>query len=78
MPVIFATSFLHIAVYAEAAVILLLLGFIGFVWHEATLLMWDCEQAKAERDEARKTLHTLRRMSEIRVETVTRLRGFGR
>lgn len=33
-------------------------------------------QACRERDEARKTLELIRRMSEIRVETVTRMRGF--
>ncbi len=78
MAAILAISLLHLAAYVEAVVIVLLLGFIGFVWHEAMRLMRDYERAETERDEARRTLHTFRRMNEIHAYTVTRLREFGR
>ena len=74
----FALSLLHVAVYAEAAIIVLLLLLLSYVLFRGMLWMCDCERAEAERDEARQTLHTLRRMSEIRIETVARLRGFSR
>jgi uncharacterized membrane protein affecting hemolysin expression len=73
---IFAVSLLHWVAYTEAALILLLLLAIVFVLFQGVLWMRNCQRAEAEREEARRTLDTLRRMSEIRVETVTRLRGF--
>jgi hypothetical protein len=73
---IFAVSLLHWVAYTEAALIVLLLLAIGFVLFQGVLWMKDCVRAEAEREEARRTLDTLRRMSEIRVETVARLRGF--
>ncbi len=78
MPVVFALSLLHVAVYAEAAVILVLLLAVGYL-----LLVWialtnDCDRAEAERNEARRTLDTLRRMIGIHTDTDTRLRGYGR
>jgi hypothetical protein len=75
---ILAVSLLHVAVYAEAAIIIVLLLALGFVWFQGTQWMRDCEQAEAEHEEARKTVHTLRRMSEIHADTVTRLREHGR
>lgn len=80
MPAIFilSASLLHVAVYAEAVVIVVLLVALGWMVFRGMLWMWDCEQAEAERDEARRTLHTLRRMSEIHAQTVNRLRGYGR
>jgi hypothetical protein len=75
---VFAISLLHLTVYAETAVIVVLLLALGWVLFQGMLWMKDCQRAEAERDEAQRTLQTLRRMSEIRVETVTRLRGFGR
>jgi nitrate/nitrite transporter NarK len=78
MPAIVALSLLNVAVYVEAAVIVVLLVALVVTFLRAVVWMWDCEQAEAECEEARKTLHTLRRMSEIRVEVVSRLRGFGR
>jgi hypothetical protein len=76
--VILAISLLHVAVYAEAVVIVVLLLAFGYVWFQGTQWMWDCQRAEAERDEARATLYTLRRMSEIHSDTVTRLREYGR
>ncbi len=73
---VFATSLLHLVTYTEAVLIVVLLLALGVVLIRAVVWMRDCEHAEAERDEARETLHTLRRMSEIRVETVTRMRGF--
>jgi hypothetical protein len=78
MPVVFALSLLQVAVYAEAAVILVLLLAVGYL-----LLVWialtnDCDRAEAERNEARRTLDTLRRMIGIHTDTDTRLRGYGR
>jgi len=73
---IFAVSLLHLAVYAEATVIVALLLALGFAWFRGTLWMRECEQAEAERNEARKTLNALRRMSEIHTDTVNRLRRF--
>ena len=78
MPVIFALSLLQVVVYAEAAVIVLLLLAVGFVLFEVMVWIKDCERAEAERNEARRTLDTLRRMIGIHTDTVNRLRGFGR
>jgi hypothetical protein len=80
MPAIFilSASLLHLAIYSEAAVIVLLLIALVWVLFWGVLWMWDCEQAEAERSEARRTLETLRRMSEIHAQTVNRLRGYGR
>jgi Tfp pilus assembly protein PilO len=78
MPAIFvpSASLLYLAVYAEAAVIVLLLIALVWVLFWGLLWMWDCEQAEVERSEAKRTLETLRRMSEIHAQTVTRLRGY--
>lgn len=78
MSVVFALSLLQVTVYAEAAVILVLLLAVGYL-----LLVWialtnDCDRAEAERNEARRTLDTLRRMIGIHTDTVSRLRGCGR
>jgi hypothetical protein len=78
MPVIFALSLLQATVYAEAAVIVLLLLGIGYVLLEMMAWTKDCEQAEAERNEARRTLDTLHNMIGIYTDTVTRLREFGR
>ena len=78
MPVIFALSLLQVAVYAEAAVIVLLLLAVGFVLFEVMVWIKDCERAEAERDEARRTLDTLRGMIGIYTDAVTRLREYGR
>jgi hypothetical protein len=75
---IISASVLHLAVYAETAIIVVLLLALGWVLFQGMLWMRDCEQAEAERNEARRTLHTLRSMSEIHADTVTRLRGFTR
>lgn len=78
MPAIFALSLLHVAVYVETAVIVLLLGFTGWMLIVNMHYVDECERARDERDEARRTLDTLRRMIGIHSDTVTRLREFGR
>jgi hypothetical protein len=78
MTAVLAISLLHLAVYAQAAIIVLLLGFTGFVWYQATLWVKDCERAETELDEARRTLRTFQRMSEIHALTITRMRALGR
>lgn len=75
---VFAISLLNLTVYAETVVIVVLLLALGFVWFQGTLWVRDCEQARAERDEARRTLDTFRRMSEIHATTIIRIREYGR
>jgi hypothetical protein len=74
--VIFGLNWLHLAVYGEAVVIVLLLALVLRVGSVGAEFGRERNRARRERDEAREMLATLRRMSEIRVETVTRLRGF--
>jgi hypothetical protein len=69
-------SLLHLAIYAEAVVIVLLLALAIRVGSVGAEFGRERNRARRERDEAREMLATLRRMSEIRVETVTRMRGF--
>jgi type II secretory pathway component PulK len=69
-------SLLHLAVYTEAAVIVVLLLLMLRLGMVGGLYLRQRNRARRERDEARQVLRTIRRMSEIRVETVTRLRGF--
>jgi hypothetical protein len=78
MAAILAISLLHLAAYAEALVIVVLLIALGYVWFQGTQWMWDCQRAEMERDEARRTLDTFRRMNEIHAETINRIREFGR
>jgi hypothetical protein len=73
---IFGLDWLHIAVYGEAALIVCLLLAVRVLWVALEELDERYQRAKRERDEAKDTLGVIRRMSEIRVETVTRLRGF--
>jgi hypothetical protein len=73
---IFAAPLLHVAVYTEAVVIVLLLLLVLRISVVEMRYLRQRDRARRERDEAKETLHTLQRMSEIRVETVTRLRGF--
>jgi Na+-transporting methylmalonyl-CoA/oxaloacetate decarboxylase gamma subunit len=74
--VVLGLSLLHLAVYGEAVVIVLLLVLVLRVGSVGAEFGRERNRARRERDEARETLATLRRMSEIRVETVTRMRGF--
>jgi hypothetical protein len=74
--VIFGLDWLHIAVYGEAALIVLLLLALRVLWVEFDDLEASRRRASRERDEAKEMLAVIRRMSEIRVETVMRLRGF--
>lgn len=74
--VVFGLNWLHLAIYSEAVVIVLLLGLVWRVDSVGAEFGRERNRARRERDEAREMLATLRRMSEIRVETVTRLRGF--
>lgn len=73
---IFGLDWLHLAVYGEAGLIILLLLFVRALWRECYRLDDRAKAVKRERDEAKDTLALIRRMSEIRVETVTRMRGF--
>jgi hypothetical protein len=73
---IFSASVLHLMVYTEAVVIVLLLLLVLRLGVVEMRYLGQRDLARRERDEAKETLHTLQRMSEIRVETVTRLRGF--
>ncbi|HWY18454.1 MAG TPA: hypothetical protein VNY27_07050 [Solirubrobacteraceae bacterium] len=72
----FAISLLHLAVYTEALVIVVLMFLVLRLCIGVDWLANQRDRARGERDEARETLAVIRRMSEIRVETVTRLRGF--
>lgn len=73
-----ATVLLHLTISVETAVIVLL---VLLLWRSLVLMAQfrrQCARARRERNEAKEQLATLRRMSEIRVETVTRLGAFGR
>ena len=72
---IFAASLLHVA-YAEAVLIVVLLLLILRLGVVGARGIRQRDRARRERDEAKASLATIRRMSEIRVEAVTRLRGF--
>jgi uncharacterized membrane protein len=74
--VVVGLSLLHLAIYAEAVVIVLLLVLVIRIGIVGAEFRRERSRARRERDEAREMLATLRRMSEIRVETVTRMRGF--
>ena len=78
MPVIFiyAALALHLTIGVETALIILLVLLLLRVVVVGEESRWQYDRARRERDEAKEQLATLRRMSEIRVETVSRLRGF--
>jgi hypothetical protein len=71
--IIFGLRLLRLAVYAEAAVILVLLVAAVLLYAEAGRLYDGCELARAERDQARYTLGAIRHMSDIRHDTVRRM-----
>lgn len=71
-----SVSVLNLVVYTEAAIIVVLLLLALWLLAQSVCWMEKYERARRERDEAKANLATIRRMSEIRVETVTRLRGF--
>jgi hypothetical protein len=70
------TWLLHSTARIQAAVIFVLVLLLWRVAVVGAQSRRQCDRARRERDEAKETLLILRRMSEIRVETVTRLRGF--
>jgi len=74
--VFFGLGALELAACAEGAVVVLLLVVAGVCFRSAVYWSGRYEEARDARDEARATLATVRRMSEIRVETVTRMKGF--
>lgn len=73
---ILAISLLRLVVYAETILIVVLFLLVLRLGVVGARRIRQRDRARRERDEARQILQTLRRMSEIRVETVTRLRGF--
>jgi hypothetical protein len=73
---IFGLNWLHLAVYAEAAIIVTLMLVVAVLRDAIIRLDNRRLRAKRERDEAKDVLNLIRRMSEIRVETLTRMRGF--
>lgn len=70
---IFGLLLLHLAVYAEAAVIVILLVAAAWLYAEAARWYDLCELARAERDGARATLGAMQRMSDIRRDTAGRM-----
>jgi hypothetical protein len=73
---ILGLDWLHVAVYGEGALVVVLLLALRVLWVSAADLDERFRRARRERDEAKEGLAVIRRMSEIRVETVTRMRGF--
>jgi hypothetical protein len=73
---ILGLDWLHVAVYGEGALILALLLAVRVLWVSAADLDERFRRARRERDDAKEVLAVIRRMSEIRVKTVTRMRGF--
>jgi hypothetical protein len=73
---ILAVSLLQLTVCVETVFIGLLLLLVMWLFVLVERRVYQRNQARAERDEAKGMLTVLRRMSEIRVETVAKLRGF--
>jgi hypothetical protein len=66
-------SVLHIAVYGEAAVIVLLLILAAVLYVRLGFAEADRYDAVAERDEQRIVVQTMREMSRTHAETITRI-----
>lgn len=66
----------NLAACIEAVVIVMLLCFVVYVITVNDSNVRAYERVRDERDETRAILRTIRRMSEIRIEAITRLRGF--
>jgi hypothetical protein len=73
---ILAVSLLQLTVCAETVFIGLLLLLVMWLFVLVERRVYQRNHAREERDEAKEMLMVLRRMSEIRVETVARIRGF--
>jgi hypothetical protein len=75
---VFADVLLHVAVSVQTAVIVLLVLLLLRVGAVGAQSRKQLVQARRERNQAKEQLATLRRMSEIRLDVVARLGGFGR
>lgn len=73
---IIAASLLHVVVYVQSALILILLLMVLRVGFVGMRRVRQRDRARRERDKAEEILATVRRMSEIRLETVAILSGF--
>ncbi len=73
---ILAVSLLQLMVCFETAFIVLVMHLVMWLFVLVERRVYQRNQAREERDEAKETMAVLRRMSEIRMETVARLRGF--
>jgi hypothetical protein len=73
---IFGMDWPLLAAGIESVVVLVLLCLLAWLWGEFEECAWKYEQAREERDEARRTLQAIYRMSEIRRETIARMRRF--
>jgi hypothetical protein len=74
--VFLVTWLLHSTARIEAAVIFVLVLLVLRLGIVEMRYLRQRDRARRERDEAREILAVIRRMSEIRVEVITRLRGF--
>jgi hypothetical protein len=70
-------SVLHLAVYGEAAVIVLLLALAGVLYLRNVVLDEAHYGVVAERDELRVAVATMREMSRTHAETITRIAAMG-
>lgn len=75
---ILAASLLHVVVYVQSALIVILVLMVLRVGTVGMRRVRQRDRARRERDKAEEVLDTLRRMSEIRLETVARIQGFTR
>jgi MFS superfamily sulfate permease-like transporter len=73
-----ATVLLHLTIGIQTAVIVLLVLLLLRVGAVGAQSRRQLVQARRERNQAKEQLATLRRMSEIRLDVVARLGGFGR
>ncbi|HEY7831906.1 MAG TPA: hypothetical protein VIC06_15200 [Solirubrobacteraceae bacterium] len=71
---ILAVSLLQLTICVETVFIGLLLLLVMWLFVLVERRVYQRNQAREERDEAKEILTVLRRMSEIRLETVARLR----
>jgi hypothetical protein len=71
--VIFGLRLLHLAVYAEAVVIVILLLVVAWLYVEVTYYFDLYQEARGACAEARRTLEAVGNMSQIRRDTAERM-----
>lgn len=73
-----AVTLVHLVAYVEVFAIVALLLLVQKLLLISDVYLNERDEAERQRDEAKETLAVVRRMSELRVETVMRIQGFSR